>query len=104
MDDRNKKEEETRLQKEKKNKAFEFEKLRLQAHNCNQATVISTHGPNHMQIDLKNVLPIFDPVKDDKLLFLACEAFVKFLNVLSDFGVSYVIGILPNSICKLVAG
>lgn len=101
--------EEQRLQREEKRaseeKQYELEKLRIQAQNHNPATHTNAPGDlNQMRIDIKTVLPIFVPEKDDMSLFLTMfERQMKLLNVSPDFWVSHLIGILPNEICKLVA-
>ncbi|GFX04375.1 transposon Tf2-9 polyprotein [Trichonephila clavipes] len=81
-------------------RAFELEKLKLQAQNPPASVGNSSQmDSNPMRLDLKTVLPTFIPDKDDISLFLAMfERQMKLLNVPADFWVSHLIGVLPSDI------
>ncbi|GFX87520.1 retrovirus-related Pol polyprotein from transposon 297 [Trichonephila clavipes] len=86
-------------------RAFELEKLKLQAQNPPASVGNSSQmDSNPMRLDLKTVLPTFIPDKDDISLFLTmCERQMKLLNVRADFWVSHLIGVLPSDIGRLIA-
>ncbi|GFU37472.1 retrovirus-related Pol polyprotein from transposon 412 [Trichonephila clavipes] len=69
-------------------RAFELEKLKLQAQNPPDSVGNSSQmDSNPMRLDLKTVLPTFIPDKDDISLFLTMfERQMKLLNVPADFG------------------
>ncbi|GFS83725.1 transposon Ty3-I Gag-Pol polyprotein [Trichonephila clavipes] len=71
-------------------RAFELEKLKLQAQNPPASVGNSSQmDSNPMRLDLKTVLPTFIPDKDDISLFLTMfERQMKLLNVPADFWVS----------------
>ncbi|GFX92675.1 retrovirus-related Pol polyprotein from transposon 412 [Trichonephila clavipes] len=81
-------------------RAFELEKLKLQAQNPPASVGNSSQMySNPMRLDLKTVLPTFIPDKDDISLFLTMfERQMKLLNVPADFWVSHLIGVLPISL------
>ncbi|GFT56291.1 retrovirus-related Pol polyprotein from transposon 17.6 [Trichonephila clavipes] len=81
-------------------RAFELEKLKLQAQNPPASVGNSSQmDSNPMRLDLKTVLPTFIPDKDDISLFLTMfERQMKLLNVPADFWVSHLIGVLPSDI------
>ncbi|GFV48800.1 transposon Tf2-6 polyprotein [Trichonephila clavipes] len=81
-------------------RAFELEKLKLQAQNPPASVGNSSQmDSNPMRLDLKTVLPTFIPDKDDISLFLTMfERQIKLLNVPADFWVSHLIGVLPSDI------
>ncbi|GFY76937.1 protein LSM14 homolog A-A [Trichonephila inaurata madagascariensis] len=68
-------------------RAFELEKLKLQAQNPPASVGNSPQmDSSPMKLDLKTVLPTFIPDKDDLLLFLTIfERQLKLLNVPTDF-------------------
>ncbi|GFY04882.1 retrovirus-related Pol polyprotein from transposon 297 [Trichonephila clavipes] len=81
-------------------RAFELEKLKLQAQNppASVGNCSQMHS-NPMRLDLKTVLPTFIPDKDDISLFLTMfERQMKLLNVPADFWVSHLIEVLPSDI------
>ncbi|GFW30001.1 retrovirus-related Pol polyprotein from transposon 17.6 [Trichonephila clavipes] len=80
-------------------RAFELEKLKLQAQNPPASVGNSSQmDSNPMRLNLKTVLPTFIPDKDDISLFLTMfERQMKLLNVPADFWVSHLIGVLPKS-------
>ncbi|GFW05651.1 retrovirus-related Pol polyprotein from transposon 412 [Trichonephila clavipes] len=84
-------------------RAFELEKLKLQAQNPPASVGNSSQmDSNPMRLDLKTVLPTFIPDKDDISLFLTMfERQMKLLNVPADFWVSHLIGVLPSDIGRL---
>ncbi|GFW00702.1 transposon Ty3-I Gag-Pol polyprotein [Trichonephila clavipes] len=86
-------------------RAFELEKLKLQAQNPPASVGNSSQmDSNPMRLDLKTVLPTFIPDKDDISLFLTMfERQMKLLNVPADFWVSHLIGVLPSDIGRLIA-
>ncbi|GFX92676.1 retrovirus-related Pol polyprotein from transposon 412 [Trichonephila clavipes] len=86
-------------------RAFELEKLKLQAQNPPASVGNSSQMySNPMRLDLKTVLPTFIPDKDDISLFLTMfERQMKLLNVPADFWVSHLIGVLPISLRRLIA-
>ncbi|GFT49507.1 retrovirus-related Pol polyprotein from transposon 412 [Trichonephila clavipes] len=86
-------------------RAFELEKLKLQAQNPPASVGNSSQmDSNPMRLDLKTVLPTFIPDKDDISLFLTMfERQMKLLNVPADFWVSLLIGVLPSDIGSLIA-
>ncbi|GFT91672.1 SCAN box domain-containing protein [Trichonephila clavipes] len=86
-------------------RAFELEKLKLQAQNPPASVGNSPQmDSNPMRLDLKTVLPTFIPDKDDISLFLTMfEKQMKLLNVPADFWVSHLIGVLPSDIGRLIA-
>ncbi|GFV16193.1 retrovirus-related Pol polyprotein from transposon 412 [Trichonephila clavipes] len=81
-------------------RAFELEKLKLQAQNPPTSVGNSSQmDSNPMRLDLKTVLPTFIPDKDDISLFLTMfERQMKLLNVPADFWLSHLIGVLPSDI------
>ncbi|GFW60222.1 SCAN box domain-containing protein [Trichonephila clavipes] len=81
-------------------RAFELEKLKLQAQNPPASVGNSSQmDSNPMRLDLKTVLTTFNPDKDDISLFLTMfERKMKLLNVPADFWVSHLIGVLPSDI------
>ncbi|GFU80419.1 transposon Ty3-I Gag-Pol polyprotein [Trichonephila clavipes] len=81
-------------------RAFELEKLKLQAQNPPASVSNSSQmDSNPMRLDLKTVLPTFIPDKDDISMFLTMfERQMKLLNVPADFWVSHLIGVLPSDI------
>ncbi|GFW05609.1 hypothetical protein TNCV_4003111 [Trichonephila clavipes] len=81
-------------------RAFELEKLKLQAQNPPASVGNSSQmDSNPMRLDLKTVLPTFIPDKDDISLFLTVfERQMKLLNVPAGFWVSHLIGVLPSDI------
>ncbi|GFV12988.1 transposon Ty3-I Gag-Pol polyprotein [Trichonephila clavipes] len=83
-------------------RAFELEKLKLQAQNPPASVGNSSQmDSNPMRLDLKTVLPTFIPDKDDISLFLTMfERQMKLLNVPFDFWVSHLIGVLPSDIAR----
>ncbi|GFW17414.1 retrovirus-related Pol polyprotein from transposon 297 [Trichonephila clavipes] len=86
-------------------RAFELEKLKLQAQNPPASVGNSSQmDSNPMRLDLKTVLSTLIPDKDDISLFLTMfERQMKLLNVPADFWVSHLIGVLPSDIGKLLA-
>ncbi|GFY53856.1 transposon Ty3-I Gag-Pol polyprotein [Trichonephila inaurata madagascariensis] len=86
-------------------RAFELEKLKLQAQNPPASVGDSPQMDSiPTRLDLKTVLPTFIPDKDDISLFLTMfERQMKLLNVPADFWVSHLIGILPSDIGRLIA-
>ncbi|GFX73905.1 SCAN box domain-containing protein [Trichonephila clavipes] len=84
-------------------RAFELEKLKLQAQNPPASVGNSSQmDSNPMRLDLKTILPTFIPYKDDISLFLTMfERQMKLLNVPADFWVSHLIGVLPSDIGRL---
>ncbi|GFW17608.1 ATP-dependent DNA helicase [Trichonephila clavipes] len=74
-------------------RAFELEKLKLQAQNPPASVGNSSQmDSNPMRMDLKTVLPTFIPDKDDISLFLTLfERQMKLLNVPADFWVSHLL-------------
>ncbi|GFY50719.1 transposon Ty3-I Gag-Pol polyprotein [Trichonephila inaurata madagascariensis] len=72
-------------------RAFELEKLKLQAQNPPASVGDSPQmDSSPMRLDLKTVLPTFIPDKDDISLFLTMfERQMKLLNVPADFWVSH---------------
>ncbi|GFU48429.1 transposon Ty3-I Gag-Pol polyprotein [Trichonephila clavipes] len=74
-------------------RAFELEKLKLQAQNPPASVGNSSQmDSNPMRLDLKTVLPTFIPDKDDISLFLTMfERRMKLLNVPADFWVSHLL-------------
>lgn len=85
-------------------RAFELEKLKLQTQNPVTTANPSQINCSPMRLDLKTVLPTFIPDKDDMSLFLTMfERQMKLLNVSTDLWVSYLIGVLPTEIGKLIA-
>ncbi|GFY55275.1 transposon Ty3-I Gag-Pol polyprotein [Trichonephila inaurata madagascariensis] len=91
---------------ERKNKglaeqrAFELEKLKLQAQNPPASAGNSLQmNSRSMRLDLKTLLPTFIPDKDNiSLLLTICKRQMKILNVPADFWVSHLIGIIPSDI------
>ncbi|GBM59526.1 hypothetical protein AVEN_24126-1 [Araneus ventricosus] len=82
---------ETEKQRLAEERAFEFEKLRLQIHNSTAITAnASPIDTNPTRFDFKTVLPTFNPDTDD-------------MNVSTDYWVSYLIGVLPSDVGKLIA-
>ncbi|GFV05005.1 transposon Ty3-I Gag-Pol polyprotein [Trichonephila clavipes] len=86
-------------------RAFELEKLKLQAKNL---PAFEGNPPqmdsSHMRLDLKTVLPTFIPDKDDISLFLTMfERQNEASNVPADFWVSYLIRVIPSDISRLIA-
>ncbi|GFX26065.1 transposon Ty3-I Gag-Pol polyprotein [Trichonephila clavipes] len=81
-------------------RAFELEKLKLQAQNPPASVGNSSQmDSNPMRLDLKTVLPTLIPDKDDISLFLTMfERQMKLLNVPADFWISHLIGVLPSDI------
>ncbi|GFX26036.1 uncharacterized protein TNCV_2273761 [Trichonephila clavipes] len=86
-------------------RAFELEKLKLQAQNPPASVGNSSQmDSNPMRLDLKTVLPTLIPDKDDISLFLTMfERQMKLLNVPADFWVSHLIEVLPSDIGRLIA-
>ncbi|GFS92353.1 uncharacterized protein TNCV_411091 [Trichonephila clavipes] len=85
-------------------RAFELEKLKLQAQNPPASVGNSSQMDSNPQMDLKTVLPTFIPDKDDISLFLTMfERQMKLLNVPADFWISHLIGVLPSDIGRLIA-
>ncbi|CAL1262124.1 unnamed protein product [Larinioides sclopetarius] len=83
-------------------RAFELEKLRLQNQNSTANTSPIDSTPT--RFDLKTVLPTFNADIDDMSLFLTMfERHMKLLNVSADYWVSYLIGVLPSDVGKLIA-
>ncbi|GFV49669.1 transposon Ty3-I Gag-Pol polyprotein [Trichonephila clavipes] len=87
-------------------RAFELEKLKLEAQN---PPAFSGNSPqmdsNPMRLDLKAVLPTFIPDKDDISLFLTMfERQIKLLIVPVNFWIFHLIGIIPSDICRLIVG
>ena len=103
--------EEKRLEQEELKKrlaeerAFELEKLQLQAQQRDPTAVKVTNiDSNSLRFDLKSVLPTFVPDKDDMSIFLVTfERQMKLLNVSKDMWVSHLIGVLPSDVAKLIA-
>ncbi|GFY11925.1 retrovirus-related Pol polyprotein from transposon 412 [Trichonephila clavipes] len=85
-------------------RAFEIEKLKLQAQNPPASVGNSSQmDSNPMRLDLKTVLPTFIPDTDDISLFLTMfERQMKLLNVPADFCVSHLIGVLPSDIGRVL--
>ncbi|GFS51038.1 transposon Ty3-I Gag-Pol polyprotein [Trichonephila clavipes] len=81
-------------------RAFELEKLKLQAQNPPASVGNSSQmDSNPMRLDLKTVLPTFIPDKDDISLFLTMfERQMKLLNVPADFLSITLGGVLPSDI------
>ncbi len=86
---------------------FELEKLRLQIENktivqpSTDTPVAFSHPPN---LQLKNLIPEFDPKVDDMSLFLNLfQRQLKFLKVEKEHWVAYLLGVLPNDIAQLIA-
>ncbi|GFY63108.1 retrovirus-related Pol polyprotein from transposon 412 [Trichonephila inaurata madagascariensis] len=83
-------------------RAFELEKIKLQAQNPpaskgNSPQMFSIQ----MRLDLKTVLSTFISIKDDISLFLTLfERQMKFLNVPANFWVSHLFGVIPSDISR----
>ncbi|GFV90323.1 uncharacterized protein TNCV_4380381 [Trichonephila clavipes] len=88
-------------QKEKTLHEFELQKIRLQ--NDTQRVI----GPQTLpptKIELKKLLPTFNPEVDNIDLFLALfEQQMKLLDLGEDLWIPYLIGALPSDVTSLIA-
>ncbi|GFW10302.1 uncharacterized protein TNCV_5096531 [Trichonephila clavipes] len=87
-------------QKEQKLREFELQKVRLQ--NETQSVV----GPQTLpqtKIELKKLLPTFNPEVDNMdLFFTLFERQMKLLDLGEDLRVPYLIGALPSDVISLI--
>ncbi|GFW87976.1 uncharacterized protein TNCV_216481 [Trichonephila clavipes] len=87
--------------KKRKHNVFELQKIRLQ--NETQRVV----GPQTLpqtKIELKKLLPTFNPEVDNMDLFLTLfERQMKLLDLGEDLWVLYLIGALPSDVTSLIA-
>lgn len=103
------KEIEQQAQKEKENeRLFELEKLKLQSSiasgRTESATGSSSLDADMPKLELKKLVPNFDPKTTDMSLFLNLfEKQLTFLNVPVSKWVVYLVGLLPTDVAKLIA-
>ncbi|CAL1267106.1 unnamed protein product [Larinioides sclopetarius] len=105
------KEEQEKIAKEEerisRENAFQIEKLRLQveAQKLGQSsTNLSVASNNQPNLQIRNLIPPFDPQADDMSLFINLfQRQMKFLKVDKENWVTYLLGVLPNDVAKLIA-
>ncbi|GBM37614.1 hypothetical protein AVEN_44543-1 [Araneus ventricosus] len=88
-------------------KAFELENLRLQieAQKLGQtSTNTNVAFNNQPSLQIRNLIPNFNPKEDDMSLFLNLfQRQMKFLKVEKENWVAYLFGGLPNAVAQLIA-
>ncbi|GBO07400.1 hypothetical protein AVEN_157516-1 [Araneus ventricosus] len=87
--------------------AFEIEKLRLQieAQKLGQSSTNTNVAFNNQpSLQIRNLIPNFNPKEDDMSLFLNFfQRQMKFLKVEKENWVAYLLGVLPNDVAQLIA-
>ncbi|GFW35852.1 uncharacterized protein TNCV_1926831 [Trichonephila clavipes] len=88
-------------QKEQTLREFELQKIRLQNETLR---VVGPQTLPQTKIELKKLLPTFNPEVDNMDLFLTLfERQMKLLDLGEDMWVSYLIGALPSDVTSLIA-
>lgn len=109
INDRKEMEQQAQKEKERENeRCFELEKLKLQSSftpsRTEPSAVSSVVDADMPKLDLKQLVPNFDPKTTDMSLFLDLfEKQLTFLKVPDSKWTVYLVGLLPTDIAKLIA-